>query len=68
VTGNMTCTGRLVLRATGRIKGKIRYGALEIETGGDLAGNVASLPSKERSGGGQPFFGLERFTRRPSFS
>jgi cytoskeletal protein CcmA (bactofilin family) len=68
VNGNLTCTGRLVLRATGRIKGKVRYGALAIETGGDLAGNVAALPATQRDGIGESFFGLERFAKRPSFS
>lgn len=68
VEGNLTCTGRLVLRATGRINGRIRYGALEIETGGDLAGNIAALPAKQRVSLGESFFGLERFAKKPSFS
>lgn len=61
MTGNLVCSGLLILRSTGRIKGTVRYGALEIETGGDLAGNIAALPAKERSAEGEAFFGLERF-------
>ncbi len=61
LTGNLVCTGRLVLRATGRIDGKVRYGALEIDTGGDLAGNIRALPVKDRSSTEESFFGLVRY-------
>ena len=61
MTGDVVCTGRLILRATGRIKGKVRYGELEIETGGDLAGNIAALPAKDRTEAGEEFFGLVRY-------
>ena len=62
MTGDVVCTGRLILRATGRISGRIRYGELEIETGGALGGNIAALPAKDRTGAGEEFFGLVRYS------
>ncbi len=62
MTGDVICTGRLILRSTGRIKGKVRYGALEIEAGGALGGNISALPSKDRSGAEEAFFGLVRYS------
>jgi cytoskeletal protein CcmA (bactofilin family) len=68
VTGTVVCAGRLVLRASGRVKGKVRYGSLEIETGADLSGNIAALPRKQRAVAGEAFFGLERFAKQASLS
>jgi cytoskeletal protein CcmA (bactofilin family) len=62
MTGDVVCTGRLILRSTGHIKGKIRYGELEIETGGSLGGNIEALSAKERTGAGEEFFGLVRYS------
>ena len=31
---------RLTIRSTGRIQGKIRYGQIEIEPGGEISGEV----------------------------
>lgn len=38
--GALTVRNRLMVRATGRVSGEIRYGELEIERGGRLAGDV----------------------------
>lgn len=38
--GNLSVKERLLIRATGRVEGEIRYGKLEIECGGELSGNV----------------------------
>ena len=38
--GTLVVRGRLLIRATGRVKGDIRFGELEIERGGQLAGDV----------------------------
>ena len=38
--GNLTVRDRLVIRSTGRVSGKIRYGKLVIEEGGELSGDV----------------------------
>lgn len=41
--GELTVRGRLLIRATGRVSGHVRYGELEVERGGHLAGSVAVL-------------------------
>ncbi len=38
--GNLTVRQKLVIHATGRVNGKIRYGKLVIEEGGQLAGEI----------------------------
>lgn len=56
--GELTARQRLVVHATGRVSGKIRYGSILIEEGGEISGDVKSLsaagkdnirPAKERS-------------------
>jgi cytoskeletal protein CcmA (bactofilin family) len=41
--GELTARKRLVIYATGRVSGVIRYGAMMIEEGGIIAGDVATL-------------------------
>ena len=38
--GSLTVRERLLIRATGRVSGTVRYGELEIERGGRLAGTI----------------------------
>ncbi|MFP4125926.1 MAG: polymer-forming cytoskeletal protein [Alphaproteobacteria bacterium] len=38
--GTLSVRGRLLVRATGVVRGDIRFGELEIERGGQLSGNV----------------------------
>jgi cytoskeletal protein CcmA (bactofilin family) len=38
--GSLVVRGRLLIRATGRVRGDVRFGELEIERGGQLAGSV----------------------------
>jgi len=38
--GELTARKRLVIKATGKISGKIRYGKLVVEEGGELSGDV----------------------------
>ena len=45
--GALTVRGRLLIRATGRVSGTVRYGELEIERGGRLSGAVERLASEE---------------------
>jgi cytoskeletal protein CcmA (bactofilin family) len=40
VDGTLTVRGRLLVRSTGRVKGDVRFGELEIERGGQISGNV----------------------------
>ncbi|PWR22512.1 bactofilin family protein [Zavarzinia aquatilis] len=41
--GKLICRGRLLIRATGKVKGEIRYGQLEIECGGELVGDINTV-------------------------
>jgi len=38
--GNLTVRKRLLIRATGRVSGTIRYGQVEIECGGQISGDI----------------------------
>ena len=46
--GEITVRGRLKVRSTGYIDGKITYGELEVEAGGQLEGEISSLNSASR--------------------
>jgi cytoskeletal protein CcmA (bactofilin family) len=39
--GNLVVRGRLLVRASGRVSGKIAYGEIEIERGGKISGEVS---------------------------
>ena len=39
--GNLTVRDKLVIHATGRVTGKIRYGKIVIEEGGQLSGDIS---------------------------
>lgn len=41
--GELTVRGRLLIRATGKVTGTVRYGELEIERGGRLGGTLVQL-------------------------
>jgi cytoskeletal protein CcmA (bactofilin family) len=41
--GELTARRQLIIHATGRVSGKIRYGKILIEEGGELSGDVAAL-------------------------
>jgi cytoskeletal protein CcmA (bactofilin family) len=43
--GELTARKQLVIHATGKVSGKIRYGKLAIEEGGELSGDIGSLVS-----------------------
>jgi cytoskeletal protein CcmA (bactofilin family) len=45
--GNLTVRKRLLIRATGRVSGTIRYGQIEIECGGQISGDI------QADGGGE---------------
>jgi len=48
--GELTARKQLVIRSTGKVSGKIRYGKITIEEGGELCGDVSALqPSTEVS-------------------
>ena len=43
VEGTLTARGVLTVRASGRVRGKIHYGQLEVERGGTVTGDVRPL-------------------------
>lgn len=63
--GNLTVRNRLLIHATGKIAGKIRYGMLEVECGGQLSGDIQMVSAEEarRAANGQ---GLNIGTGRPN--
>ncbi len=44
--GELTVRNRLLIRATGRVTGTVRYGELEIERGGRLSGSVSMIDDR----------------------
>ncbi|MHB1214259.1 MAG: bactofilin family protein [Thiobacillus sp.] len=46
--GELTARKRLVIYATGKVSGTIRYGALMVEEGGSISGDVATLSAGAR--------------------
>lgn len=45
-TGELTVRNRLLVRATGKVEGTVRYGELEIEQGGRLTGTVSMIDNQ----------------------
>lgn len=48
--GELTARKKLVVYATGKVSGVIRYGAMMIEEGGTISGDVATLSGAGRTG------------------
>jgi len=47
--GELTARSQLIIHSSGRVSGKIRYGKIFIEEGGELSGDVASLSTENKS-------------------
>ena len=47
--GELTARSQLIIHATGKVSGKIRYGKLLINEGGELCGDINSLSSDKPS-------------------
>ena len=45
--GTLTVRKRLLIKATGKVVGTIRYGQIEIECGGQISGDVQAQPAAE---------------------
>ena len=45
--GELTARNSLVIHATGRVSGKIRYGKIVVHEGGEVSGDIKSLNSAE---------------------
>ena len=48
--GELTVRGRLVVHATGRVAGKVRYGKLLVQEGGEITGEVGTLAGRAAPG------------------
>lgn len=46
--GELTVREQLIIHATGRVKGKVRYGKLLVESGATLSGDVESLAEAKK--------------------
>ncbi len=44
--GELTARSQLIIHATGRVSGKIRYGKLVIDEGGELCGDINSISAE----------------------
>jgi len=49
--GTLTVRKKLVIRSTGRVIGTVRYAQIEIEAGGQLAGDIQVLTANEPASG-----------------
>jgi cytoskeletal protein CcmA (bactofilin family) len=47
--GNLVVRKRLMIKASGRVSGTIRYGQIEIECGGQISGDVQAQPSSDHA-------------------
>lgn len=43
--GDITARGQLIIHSTGRVSGKIRYGRIFIEEGGEISGDIRGMES-----------------------
>jgi cytoskeletal protein CcmA (bactofilin family) len=41
--GELTARKQLIVHATGKVRGKVRYGTLKIEEGGEIAGDISAI-------------------------
>ena len=46
--GELTVRGRLVIYSTGKVRGKISYGEIEIERGGEMTGTIKSVKAEDK--------------------
>ncbi len=45
--GELTVRNRLLIRSTGRVKGTVRFGEIEVERGGRITGSISMLEGSE---------------------
>lgn len=48
--GELTARDQLIIHSTGRVSGKIRYGKILIEAGGEVSGDVQSTATAKKAG------------------
>jgi len=52
--GELTVRKHLLICSTGKVSGKIRYGKLAIEEGGEISGDIAALADAQSKGAPRP--------------
>ena len=52
--GTLNVRRRLLIRATGKVTGNVRYGQIEIECGGQISGDIQAQPMAELSDTSKP--------------
>ena len=52
--GELTVRKQLVIHATGKVTGKVRYGKLAIEEGGELSGDIGTLATADNLARNKP--------------
>ena len=45
--GDLTVRKRLLIKSTGRVSGTVRYGQIEIESGGQISGDIQAQPANK---------------------
>jgi cytoskeletal protein CcmA (bactofilin family) len=51
--GDITVRGKLTVHASGRIRGNITYGEIEIQRGGQISGNIRNIADAKAGAGAQ---------------
>ena len=47
--GELTARDQLIIHSTGRVSGKIRYGKIQIEEGGEIDGDIAKTDKTDKT-------------------
>jgi len=63
--GELTAREQLLICATGKVSGKIRYGKLAVEEGGQISGDVAALTEAPGKANARPDSGRTAHTAAP---
>jgi len=51
--GDLTVRGRLTVHASGRVRGNVTYGEIEIQRGGQISGNIRNTAEAKAAAGAQ---------------
>lgn len=64
--GELTVRGRLLVRSTGRVQGRIRYGEIEVERGGRLSGTIELLNEPVQTPASKPTEPMQAPASKPA--
>lgn len=66
--GDLTVRERLTIRAAGQVRGRIRYGQIVVEAGGELSGDVGTLDAQVRVPAGDEAGSVEASAQTAPFA